>query len=97
MAPGAKYTHRDRKCSFEVLVEEFHLSDDAALVRLAEIVHAADVLEDIDSSHEGRGLSAIAHGFALVHGTKDHKKIELESPVYDALSMPGASSRRRER
>ncbi len=83
--PGAKYTHRDGKCSFEVLVEEFHLSDDAVLVRLAEIVHAADVSEDIDSSPEGRGLSAIAHGFALVHGTQDHKKIELESPVNDAL------------
>ncbi|MDP9297997.1 MAG: chromate resistance protein [Actinomycetota bacterium] len=84
-APGARYTHRDGKCSFDVLVEEFHLTDDPALVRLAEIVHAADVSEDIDSSPEGRGLSAIAHGFALVHGTQDHKKIELESPMYDAL------------
>jgi hypothetical protein len=84
-APGARYTHRDGKCSFDVLVEEFHLTDDPALVRLAEIVHAADVSEDIDSSPEGRGLSAIAHGFALIHGTQDHKKIELESPMYDAL------------
>ena len=84
-APGAKYTHRDGKCSFDVLVDEFRLTDDPALVRLAEIVHAADVSEDIDSSPEGRGLSAIAHGFALIHGTQDHKKIELESPMYDAL------------
>jgi len=84
-APGAKYTHRDGKCSFDVLVEEFHLTDDPALLRLAEIVHAADVSEDIDSSPEGRGLSAIAHGFALIHGTQDHKKIELETPMYDAL------------
>ena len=84
-APGAKYTHRDGKCSFDVLVEEFKLEGDPALVRLAEIVHAADVDEDIDSSPEGRGLSAIAHGFALVHGTDDHKKIELETPMYDAL------------
>ena len=84
-APGAKYTHRDGMCSFDVLVDEFRLTDDPALVRLAEIVHAADVSEDIDSSPEGRGLSAIAHGFALIHGTQDHKKIELESPMYDAL------------
>jgi hypothetical protein len=84
-APDARYTHRDGKCSFDVLVEEFRLTDDPALVRLAEIVHAADVSEDIDSSPEGRGLSAIAHGFALVHGAQDHKKIELESPMYDAL------------
>ncbi len=84
-APGAEYTHRDGKCSFDVLVEEFSLTSDPALVRLAEIVHAADVSDDRDSSPEGRGLYAIAHGFALLHGTDDHKKIELESPMYDAL------------
>jgi hypothetical protein len=84
-AAGAEYTHRDGKCSFDVLVEEFDLTGDAALVRIAEIVHAADVSEDIDSSPEGRGLSAIAHGFALLHGTEDHRKIELETPMYDAL------------
>ena len=84
-APGAMYTHRDGKCSFDVLVEEFGLGDDGALVRLAQIVHAADVSEDIDTSPEGRGLSAIAHGFATLHGTDDHRKIELETPMYDAL------------
>ncbi len=84
-APGAGYTHRDGKCSFDVLVDEFALTGDPALVRLARIVHAADVSEDIDSSPEGRGLSAIAHGFALLHGTEDHRKIELETPMYDAL------------
>jgi hypothetical protein len=84
-AQGAEYTHRDGKCSFDVLVEEFNLSGDPGLVRLAEIVHAADVSEDIDSSPEGRGLSAIAHGFALLHSTDDHKKIQLETPMYDAL------------
>jgi hypothetical protein len=84
-AAGAEYTHRDGKCSFDVLVEEFGLTGDPALVRLAQIVHAADVSEDVHTSREGAGLSAIAHGFALVHGTDDHKKIELETPMYDAL------------
>ncbi|HEX9518280.1 MAG TPA: chromate resistance protein ChrB domain-containing protein [Streptosporangiaceae bacterium] len=84
-APGAEYTHRDGKCSFDVLVEEFNLTGDPALVRLAEIVHAADVSEDRDSSAEGPGLYAIAHGFALLHGTNDQAKIDLETPMYDAL------------
>jgi hypothetical protein len=84
-APGAEYTHRDGKCSFDVLVEEFTLTDDPALVRLAEIVHAADVSEDRGTSPEGPGLFAIAHGFALLHETEDHRKIELETPMYDAL------------
>jgi hypothetical protein len=84
-APGAEYTHRDGKCSFDVLVEEFDLTHDPALVRLAKIVHAADVSEDRGSSPEGPGLYAIAHGFAVLHGTEDHRKIELETPMYDAL------------
>jgi hypothetical protein len=84
-APGARYTHRDGKCSFEVLVEEFGLTGDAGLVRLAEIVHAADVSEDVQTSPEGAGLSAIAHGFSILHGTEDHRKLELQSPMYDAL------------
>jgi hypothetical protein len=84
-ADGAEYTHRDGRCSFEVLIEDFGLEDDRALVRLAEIVHAADVSDDRDTSPEGAGLYAIAHGFALLHGTEDHRKIELETPMYDAL------------
>ena len=84
-APGAQYTHRDGKCSFDVLVEEFGLTGDAALVRLAQIVHAADVSEDRNTSPEGPGLYAIAHGFALLHGPADHDKLELETPMYDAL------------
>jgi hypothetical protein len=84
-APGAEYTHRGGKCSFEVLVEEFGLAEDRAILRLAGIVHAADIPQDISSSPEGAGLSAIAHGFALLHGTEDHAKIELETPMYDAL------------
>src|SRR5215469_6121392 len=55
-APGAEYTHRDGKCSFDVLVDDFGLAGNPALVRLAEIVHAADIGEDRDSSPEGAGL-----------------------------------------
>jgi hypothetical protein len=84
-APGAEYTHRDGKCSFDVLVEEYKLDADPALVRMAEVVHAADVSQDRDSSPEGPGLYAIAHGFAILHGSEDHRKIELETPMYDAL------------
>ena len=77
--------HVDGRCSFESIMLKYDLMGDAGLVELAKIVHAADVSVDIDSSPQGRGLKAIAHGFALVHGLDDHKKIELETPMYDAL------------
>jgi len=84
-APEAEYTHRDGKCSFEALVEDFELTGDPGLVRLAAIIHAADVSDDVDAAPEGAGLSAIASGFRILHGTEDHRKIQLESPMYDAL------------
>jgi hypothetical protein len=58
---------------------------DPALARLAKIVHGADVSDGLGVAPESAGLKAIAHGFAMVHGANDHLKIELESPLYDAL------------
>ena len=82
---GAELGHVDGRCSFESIMLKHHLSGDPALVALAKIVHAADVSADIDTVPEGRGLKAIAHGFSHLFGRDDQKKIELESPMYDAL------------
>jgi hypothetical protein len=82
-APGATYTHRDGRCSFEVLVEEYNLGD-PALKLLAQIVHGADVAEDRDVTPQSRGLLAIAEGFHLLE-LGDHRQLELSLPVYDAL------------
>ena len=83
-APGAEFTHRDGRCSFEVLVEEFELAGDPALVRLAGIVHAADVAEDRASDPLGPGLEAIGVGGLDVEAD-DHRLLERGEFVYDAL------------
>src|SRR5579862_533621 len=75
--------HVDGRCSFESMMLKYDLTGDAGLVELAKIVHAADVSADREASPEGPGLYAIANGFAIVHGLDDHKKIELETPMYD--------------
>jgi hypothetical protein len=82
-APGATYTHRDGKCSFETLIDEFKI-DDPALVIMARVVHGADVAEDVALMPESAGLLAIADGFALLD-VDDQRQLELELPVYDAL------------
>ena len=81
--PGADYTHRDGKCSFEVLIEDYRLQD-PALKMLAPIVHGADIPADVGIVPEAAGLQAIAHGFAATC-PDDHRKLEREFPVYDAL------------
>jgi hypothetical protein len=83
--PGVELGHVDGRCSFESIVLKYGLGDDPGLVALARIVHAADVSADVATAPEGTGLKAIASGFALVHGLDDHRKIELETPMYDAL------------
>ncbi|HSB71437.1 MAG TPA: chromate resistance protein ChrB domain-containing protein [Candidatus Methylomirabilis sp.] len=81
--PGADFTHRDGKCSFEVLVEAYRIADPGVQV-LAPIVHGADIPADVGIVPEAAGLQAIAHGFAAICAD-DHRKLELEFPVYDAL------------
>jgi hypothetical protein len=83
-APGARYTHRDGLCSFEVLVEEYAISDPAVHL-LARIVHGADVAEDRNATPQSPGLQAVAEGFHYLVPDDDHRQLELEWPVYDAL------------
>ncbi len=83
-APGATYDHRDGKCTFEVLIDDHHLGGDPALVRLARIVHAADIDSEIDTDPFGPALLALAFGGLDVEAD-DHRLLERASFVYDAL------------
>jgi hypothetical protein len=82
-APGARYTHRGTKCSFEVLIDDFGITDPAVAL-MAKVVHGADVSDDVGATPESAGLLAIADGFALLD-IDDQRQLELELPVYDAL------------
>jgi len=81
--PGAELGHHEGRCSFESIIRTYELKD-AALLRLAQIVHAADVAEDIDSDPMARGLEAIATGFS-VRFPKDEDNLARQFDVYDAL------------
>ena len=84
-APGARYPHEDAqgRCSFEQLVAE-RLSSDAALVRLARIVHGADFPKEIRSTPESAGLWAISQGFTDVCAD-DAEILDRASFLYDSL------------
>lgn len=82
-APGATYTHRDDKCTFEVLIEDYHL-DDPALTRLARTVHAADIAGDLHTDPLAPGLLAIGVG-GLDAEPHDQTLLHRATFVYDAL------------
>jgi len=82
--PGATYDHRGNKCTFEVLIDDYHLDDDPALMRLARIVHAADIASEIDADPFAPTLLALAHGGLDVEAD-DQRLLERATFVYDAL------------
>ena len=57
---------------------------DAALLRMAKVIHAADVASDIDTDPVTRGLEAIAVGFGL-RFPDDIENLTHQFEVYDAL------------
>lgn len=82
-APGVELGHHEGRCSFESIMLKYELKD-PGLLRLAKIVHSADVSEDIDQDPIARGLEAIASGFSL-RFPDDEENLARQFEVYDAL------------
>ncbi|HEX9364012.1 MAG TPA: chromate resistance protein ChrB domain-containing protein [Candidatus Dormibacteraeota bacterium] len=81
---GVELGHVAGRCSFESILLKYGL-DDSALLRMAGIVHGADIEADVLMTPEAAGLKAIAMGFRRLYGDRDQEKLEAQMPVYDAL------------
>ncbi len=82
--PGVELGHHQGKCSFEAIVAKYKIAD-AAVHALAQIVHGADVAQDLYGRPEAAGLKAVAEGFRHLGLADDHEILASESIVYDAL------------
>ena len=82
-APGVELGHHDGKCSFEAIIGKYGLKD-TALLRMAQIIHCADIDTEIDKDPIARGLEAIAEGYRLRY-IDDEENVAMQSEVYDAL------------
>jgi hypothetical protein len=82
-AEGVELGHREGRCSFESILVKYELKD-PGLLRLAKIVHAADVAADVDTDPIARGLEAIAVGFSLRY-PDDEENLANQFAVYDGL------------
>ncbi len=92
-APGARYDHRDGQCTFEVLIDGYDLSGDPALMRLAKIVHAADIAADLDSDPAGPGRDCWRSASAGWTSKTTTTGCWNEAGSFTTLSTPGASAR----
>jgi len=75
--------HHEGRCSFEAIISKYELKD-AGLLRLAQIIHAANVSDDLDTDAIARGLEAIATGFSIRY-PDDQENLSIQFEVYDAL------------
>lgn len=82
-APGVELGHADGRCSFESIIQKYELKE-PGLLRLAKIVHAADVSADAGTDPVAPGLEAIASGYSLRY-PEDDENLAHQFEVYDAL------------
>jgi hypothetical protein len=83
-APGVELGHGpDGRCSFESIIFKYGLKE-PGLLRLAKIVHAADVAADKDKDPIAPGLEALASGYSLRY-PEDEENLAHQFELYDAL------------
>jgi hypothetical protein len=82
-APNVDLGHKNGKCAFEAIIDRYGLTD-PALLRLAKIVHAADIATDLRTDEIAPGLEAIAVGYGL-RFPDDAENLRRQFDVYDAL------------
>lgn len=79
---GVYWSHRGETCTFDTMIEEFHL-DSTALRRLADIVRAADT-DRLDLAPQASGLLAVSLGLSRMHSS-DLAQLADGMLIYDAF------------
>ncbi|GAB5901713.1 hypothetical protein OKHIL_75230 [Mycolicibacterium mageritense] len=80
---GVELGHHGSDCSFETIVARYELTGDAALARIAEIVHEADIDDERYDAPEAPGLDVVLRGLSMI-GDDEHT-LAVTAPVFDGL------------
>jgi hypothetical protein len=79
----AEFTHEGDRCTFEVLLHRFGLTD-PALKQIAEIVHDIDLKDRKFGREDTLGLERLIAGIAMAH-PEDEKRLVDGSAVFNSL------------
>ncbi len=95
---GVKFGHREGKCTFEVLMEEFKVGD-PHVREIARLVHAADIKGGLEEVPEARILKEIFTGLRMIT-ENDYETLEVGmkiwESIYAALKLKGIQKARAE-
>ncbi|MGE5376471.1 MAG: chromate resistance protein ChrB domain-containing protein [Bacteroidota bacterium] len=81
--PGVRFSHHRGHCTFHSLVKEHNLKD-PVLLRIANIIDEADLVQEVNIEPVAPGLDAIRRGIRRT-SVNDHEALEREIFVYEAL------------
>ena len=79
---GADLSHHGTDCSFETFLRRHDLTD-PALIAIAEIVHDADLGDELFGAPEAAGLDVLVRGLSMT--VDDARLLEITGPVFDGL------------
>ena len=79
---GVDFGHHGTDCTFETLLRRYDVAD-PVLWRIAEIIHEADLDDELYDAPEAPGLDTVLRGLSMV--ADDHTVLELTGPVFDGL------------
>jgi hypothetical protein len=82
-APGVELSHQGEDCTFETLVKRARLRD-RRLVRLAEVVHEADLRDGKFPREEARGIDAAVRAL-LAASSDDHTVLAQGMALFEGL------------
>lgn len=79
---GVEFGHHGTDCTFETLLRRHEVAD-PVLWRIAEIIHEADLDDELYDAPEAPGLDTVLRGLSMV--ADDHTMLELTGPLFDGL------------
>jgi hypothetical protein len=82
-APGVELSHQGEDCTFETLVKRARLRD-RRLVRLAEVVHEADLRDGKYPHEEARGIDVAVRAL-LAASPDDHQVLAQGMALFEGL------------
>lgn len=80
---NADFTHEEDRCTFETLVR-LHRPKDAALQRIAEVVHDIDIKDGKFGRPEAKGIDQVLQGLLIASPT-DESRLERGFTLFDDL------------
>jgi hypothetical protein len=81
---GVHLSHHAGQCSFETALKHFNLTTDPALEEIAQIVHVADLGDELFDAPAAAGLDVLIRGLTLT-SEGDDTTLSITDRLFDGL------------